>query len=157
MTKKNIFYSLRLIIIDQLIKGIVVSNITLGSSIVIINNFFEITNVNNTGAAWSILSNNTLLLIIISVFALIAIYQYFIKNKKLNKYESYAYATLYAGIIGNLIDRIVFGHVKDFLAFNIFGYNFPVFNMADIYIVLSMIFVIYFIYKEDTHGRIHNK
>jgi signal peptidase II len=154
MTKKNIFYSLRFIIIDQLIKGIITNNIVFGSSIVIINNFFEITNVSNTGAAWSILSNNVLLLIIIAILAMLIIYYLFIKNKVLHKYQALAYSTFYAGIIGNLIDRLLFGHVIDYLSFNIFGYDFPVFNMADIYIVTSMVVIIYFIYKEDKHGRI---
>lgn len=154
MSKKHLIYSLFLIVIDQVIKFLIVNNIRLNSSVNMINNFFEITNVKNTGAAWSILSNNVLLLIIIAIFALVVIYHIFIKDKKLLKYQAYAYATLYAGIIGNLIDRVFLGYVIDYLSFNIFGYNFPVFNMADMYIVLSMIVIIFYIYKEDSHGRI---
>ena len=58
---------------------------------------------------------------------------------------------LIGGIIGNLIDRIIYGYVIDYLDFNIFGYNYPVFNLADSMIVISIILLILFINKGDTY------
>lgn len=76
------------------------------------------------------------------MISLMAIYLYFIKDKKLKKIEVITYSILIGGIIGNLIDRIVYGYVIDYLSFNIFGYHFPVFNLADICIVVSVFLMI---------------
>lgn len=129
------------LILDQIIKIVVSSNMKLYQSINIINNFFSITYVRNNGAAWSILSGNRLLLIIVSLLALILIYLYFIKNQKLTKLENFSYGLLIGGTIGNLIDRIIRGYVIDYLDFKTFNYNFPVFNLADICIVIGVILV----------------
>ena len=56
---------------------------------------------------------------------------------------------LFAGIVGNLIDRIVFGYVKDYPHFTFFGYSYPIFNLADVFIVCGAILLIWIIWKED--------
>ena len=139
--KKILPISLLFVVIDQVVKIIVINKMALQQSITIINNFFNITYVRNTGAAWSILSGNVLLLIMISVLALITIYYYLIKDKDLNKIDIVSYSMLIGGIIGNLIDRIVHGYVIDYLDFKIFNYNFPIFNIADTLIVISIIII----------------
>lgn len=139
--KKILPISLLFVVIDQVVKIIVINKMALQQSITIINNFFNITYVRNTGAAWSILSGNVLLLIMISVLALVAIYYYLIKDKDLNKIDIVSYSMLIGGIIGNLIDRIVHGYVIDYLDFKIFNYNFPIFNIADTLIVISIIII----------------
>ena len=139
--KKILPISLLFVVIDQVVKILVINKMALQQSITIINNFFNITYVRNTGAAWSILSGNVLLLIIISVLALVAIYYYLIKDKELNKIDIVSYSMLIGGIIGNLIDRIVHGYVIDYLDFKIFNYNFPIFNVADTLIVISIIII----------------
>lgn len=142
MLKKIVGISTIIIILDQLIKYLISNKIELNESIEIINYFFSITYVQNIGAAWNILSGNRWLLIMIGMISLIAIYLYFIKDKKLKKIEVITYSILIGGIIGNLIDRIVYGYVIDYLSFNIFGYHFPVFNLADICIVVSVFLMI---------------
>lgn len=139
--KKILPISFLLIVIDQIVKILVINKMALQQSITIINNFFNITYVRNTGAAWSILSGNVLLLIMISVLALVTIYYYLIKDKDLNKIDIVSYSMLIGGIIGNLIDRIVHGYVIDYLDFKIFNYNFPIFNIADTLIVISIIII----------------
>ena len=139
--KKILPISLLFVVIDQVVKILVINKMALQQSITIINNFFNITYVRNTGAAWSILSGNVLLLIMISVLALVAIYYYLIKDKELNKIDIVSYSMLIGGIIGNLIDRIVHGYVIDYLDFKIFNYNFPIFNVADTLIVISIIII----------------
>ena len=66
------------------------------------------------------------------------------KIKKLDKFDIIGYSLLTGGIIGNLIDRIIYGYVIDYLDFYIFNYNYPVFNFADISIVIGVIIVIIF-------------
>jgi len=139
-------------LVDQVIKNVLISVLSVGSSISVIDGFFSITILQNTGAAFSILSSNTLLLILISVLALNLIYFFLIRGKQLNNFEEIIYGILIGGIIGNLIDRVVHGSVIDYLDFNLFGYNFPVFNFADICIVISIILIIISICKGEKDG-----
>ena len=140
--KKIGFISLIFIIVDIIVKIIVSKCIDLYDGIVLIPNFFAITYVRNTGAAFSVLENNRILFIVIGLVALYLIYRYLIRDKSLNKLSIISYSMLLGGIIGNMIDRIVYGYVIDYLSFNIFGYNFPVFNLADTFIVVSVILII---------------
>ena len=139
--KKLYGFALITILFDQLIKNGLLFFMSFGQSITVIPNFFSITLIGNTGAAFSILSSNTLLLIVISVVVLNLIYFFLIKGKKLNDLEQISYGLLIGGIIGNLIDRALHMQVIDYLDFTFFGYNFPVFNLADIAIVISMVFI----------------
>lgn len=152
LKKKNIslyIITLVLLMLDQIIKYIVDKSLDLMQSIKVVENFFSITYVRNDGAAWSILSGNRIFLIMITIVAMILIYVFFIKNKKLSRLENVTYGILYSGIIGNLLDRIFIGSVIDYLDFNIFGYNFPVFNLADMCIVISVILLVILIFRGE--------
>lgn len=142
MYKKLAIFSILFIFIDQLSKGFINLYMDLNQSIELLPNFFNLTYVHNTGAAFSILSGNRWLFIIITLIALNVIYIFFIKDKELKKSEIIIYSLLLGGIIGNLIDRILYGYVLDFLDFNIFGYDFAIFNLADSFIVISVILLI---------------
>lgn len=145
MKKRNIIiFSIILIIIDQIIKYLVHNYII--SDIVIINNFFSITNLSNYGAAFGILSNNIYFLIFIS---LILIY-FIISEIKKNNNKGYIISLLMilSGALGNLIDRIFRGYVVDYLSFELFSISFPVFNFADMLITFGTIYLIYMIIKE---------
>ena len=131
------------VLLDQIIKIVVSYNMGINDTISIINNFFSITYVTNIGAAWSILSGGRILLILLAILAINLIYFMFIYKKEVDKKNQIFYGLLLGGIIGNLVDRIVFGYVIDYLDFNIFGYNFPIFNLADILITLSVVFIIF--------------
>lgn len=146
--KKIIGFSFIFLLIDQIIKLIVDSNMYFTESINIINNFFRITYLRNNGAAFSILSGNTIFLVIITFIALLLIYFILVRNSKLSKIDILSYSLLIGGIIGNLIDRIRFGYVIDYLDFNFGSYNYPVFNFADICIVVSIILIILMQVKE---------
>lgn len=131
-----------LIIIDVIIKVIVDKCMNIYDTIKIIPNFFNIMYVRNTGAAFSIMENSRVLFIVIGMIAIYLIWRFFIKDKQLNNYYIVIYSMLIAGIIGNMIDRILYGYVIDYLSFNIFGYSFPIFNLADTFIVVSIIMLI---------------
>lgn len=128
-----------LIIIDQVTKYITRHTLE-NNSIVVIKNFFNLTYVKNTGGAWGVLGGKLWLFIIITLVALGGMF-YFFKDfdLKSNILFSIALCLLIAGAIGNFIDRLFIGYVTDFLDFNIFGYDFPVFNVADICITLGVI------------------
>lgn len=150
--KKLIPVTLICLLIDQVIKVIISCNMKIADSINIITNFFRITYLQNTGAAWSILSGNKLVLILITVVALFLIYYFLLKNKNLKNIEYILYGILIGGILGNLIDRIRFGYVIDYLDFNFGEYRYPVFNFADICIVISIIAMVILSLKDDKDG-----
>lgn len=134
-----IILTILVILVDFFSKYMVSKLMTVNETINLINNFFRITYVKNTGAAFSIFSNNTILVIIISVVIIGFLLFYIYKNKGNNKLENVSYAFILGGAIGNLIDRLVYGYVIDFLDFEILSYNAPIFNLADTFIVIGVI------------------
>lgn len=152
MRKKRLFLmfvlAFMLIVIDQVTKWIVVNQISYGKSISILPNFFKLTYVKNTGAAWSLFMGNQVLLITMTLTVLIFFFFYLYKKETINKVDVLIYGGLLGGIFGNLLDRIRLNYVIDFLDFTIFHYNFPVFNVADIFIVFAGIILIIKIFKE---------
>ena len=114
----------------------------LNQEIVIIPKFFSIHYLKNTGAAFSILRDNTIILIIISIIMLYIINKFIDKEKKINKNQKLYIGIIRGGIFGNLIDRIAYRGVIDYLSFTIFKYNFPVFNLADMAITIGVVLLI---------------
>lgn len=145
MKNKNKIYiiTLVLIIIDKLIKIIIKSNMELYQEIKIIKNFFSIMYLKNTGAAFSILENKTILLILFSVCFILIIGKFIKKESdNFNKIELISLGMILGGVFGNLIDRIIYKGVIDYLSFKIINYNFPVFNLADICITIGAFILI---------------
>lgn len=113
------------------------------------NRVFGLNYVQNTGAAFSILQNSTELLIILSVIALVGIFAYIIKHlKSISMKSLFCLALLSAGIAGNMHERIVFGFVRDY--FQLKFVDFPVFNVADIFINVGVIILIIIILLKKT-------
>lgn len=129
------------VVIDQISKILVTSYMEVGELFVVIEDFFFLRYIRNTGAAWGILSNGTLFLIIISFVFLYFLIKYVIEERRLSKLSSFCYGIVIGGITGNLIDRLIRNYVVDFFSFNIFGHDFPIFNIADIFIVVGVITV----------------
>ena len=150
MNHKKIIYSLLSIvfILDQIIKLLIMKFIHENQIITIIPNFFSLTFVKNTGAAFSILEGKTSLLIIISVFFITLIHEYIKKENNITKLSSISYGLILGGVFGNLIDRIIYKSVIDFLSFKFFGYSFPIFNFADMCITIGILLLIIDIIKE---------
>ncbi len=124
---------------DQVTKQLVVSNMDLYQSIDILP-FFNLTYVHNPGAAFSFLADQggwqRWFFTVIAAVASIVFIVWLAKTPKQQALLSAAFALMLSGAVGNLIDRVLFGYVIDFLDFYGFGYHFPAFNIAD-----SMIFI----------------
>ena len=144
MYKKIIIFGIIFLLIDQLSKGLISLYIPLNESIKL-TNFLSITYVQNIGAAFSILQGARWLFIILGIIALNIIYIFFIKDKKLTNFEIIIYAVMLSGIIGNIIDRVLYGYVIDFIDITLF--NFAIFNFADSFIVISVILLVVFKWK----------
>ena len=115
--KKRIYYlAILFFIIDIIVKHIVVRTMDLYQSIKIIPNFFYLTYTRNTGAAFSILQNQSILILLITVIALFVIYRYINKETLSNK-EMLGYSLIIGGTLGNLWDRIIYKYVIDFESF----------------------------------------
>ncbi len=147
--KRILIIGFIILLIDQVFKALIMSFLNLGESISLIPNFFSITLLFNTGGAFSLFSGNTIFLIVLSFIVIYILYKYFIKDKVINKKNIILYGILFGGICGNLIDRIFRGYVIDYIDFNIFGFNYPVFNFADICIVVSIFMIFIVMYKGD--------
>lgn len=159
MKKKNIIMGLIFIILgillDQVFKIVIRVNLEEGKNIPIIKGFFHIAHIENTGAAWGGLSNLTILLIILSI-GILAFFIYMFKDVdfKNKKVFSISLVMVISGTIGNLIDRIFFQSVTDFLDFYIFGYDYPVFNIADILLVIGFfIFLVDLVFLSDDRKK----
>lgn len=125
------------LILDQLTKYIVLAKFSLHEVLPIIPGFFDFTYVRNTGAAFGILAQadprfRIPFFFIVPVVALVAIFLVFRKIGDRDKKMAVALALVIGGALGNLIDRVVFGYVIDFLLFHWkYEYQFPAFNIAD--------------------------
>lgn len=121
-----------IIFLDQLTKILILHNLPLNSGHVIIPGFFNLIHVRNTGAAFSMLSGaHPLFFMGMAVIVVgIIVYAY----RKLDRGELWtrtAYALICGGALGNLVDRLRFGEVVDFLQFYIGSYSWPAFNVGD--------------------------
>jgi signal peptidase II len=138
------------VLIDQFTKMLAEESLSFGIRETIIDGFFYLTLLYNRGAAWSILSGNRWLLVVVSLVATIGFIVYYLK--RLNNSKAVlliALSLIVGGTFGNLIDRALYGQVVDFLDFIIIGYNYPVFNFADTFLVVGMGLLIVAIYFED--------
>ena len=140
--KSNIILSIVLVIvllgIDLLLKYLVSTYLT---TVNIIDNFFSLTYVLNDGAAFSLFASRTYLLILIAIICLFFII-YELKNNLDDRVLSIGYSLVLAGLLGNFLDRLIDGYIIDYLSFKILGYNYPIFNFADILIVVGIVIVI---------------
>ncbi len=134
----TIIISIILLCIDQISKLLVVNLLTKTDSITIIKKFFYLTYINNDGAAFSILVGKRIFLILIAVLVIVMLIRYIKKNNIQNKLELVSISLIIGGSLGNLMDRVIRGYVIDFLDFKIFNYNFPIFNLADTFIVIGV-------------------
>jgi len=130
------------LLIDIGSKIIVSRLVNINDSYVVINNFFNITYVRNTGAAWSIMAGKTDLLVIISLIIILGLGFYLKKHKPCGNLEKYGYVLVFGGALGNFLERLFLGYVTDFLDFNIFGYNYPIFNLADSFIFVGIVLLL---------------
>lgn len=136
------------ILLDKVSKWIIIRYIDINSSIIVIKNFFNITHVKNTGAAFSIFSGKRDFLLIVSILVIGGLIWYLIKNKRVRRIERYGYELVLGGAIGNFVERLFLGYVTDFLDFRIFGYNYPIFNLADCFIVVGIVILIVDTWRE---------
>ena len=153
-----------LVALDQLVKYLVVQNIPLGEYVPFLPHILDLTYVQNTGAAFSLFSEHTWLLTLVSLVMSVLLLAALARGFFRHPFGRTSLALLLAGAVGNLIDRAFQGYVVDMFHFE-FLPSFPVFNVADMCIVCGTIgFAAYYLLlhdkvtakkKEDTSGSDH--
>ena len=128
--------ALAIVLTDQVTKAIVVRSMRLGQSVSIVPGYFDLTFVLNPGAAFSLLATlperiRNPFFILISAAAAILIIVYRARHLRAHRLASVSLGLILGGAVGNLIDRIRFGVVVDFLDAHVHQYHWPVFNVAD--------------------------
>jgi signal peptidase II len=132
--KKPLIVGISMLVLDRLTKYLADSFVSFGATVSVVSmyDFFSITNIRNTGTAFSVFQGrNTLFSIFVSLL-LSGLSLWLYKNwNKLNKLQQYSFCLIVAGGLGNLIDRLLHGAVVDFLDFGINSLRWPAFNIAD--------------------------
>jgi signal peptidase II len=165
--KRLIVYAAFIFILDQVTKAWIFNNLPLGSyvypdSIKVIDGFFYIVHIGNEGAAWGMLSGYSGFLALFALVALFGIYKFRQTLELKRQVMQVAFGLLIGGIIGNLIDRLIHGHVIDFLDFH-FPFTipgimptgrYPSFNVADSGIVVGVLIytIVSFFSSESRHA-----
>ena len=114
-----LFLSLPLYALDQLTKHWVLRSIGPYDARIVVPDFFNLVNVTNTGAAFGSFKGNNTFFVVISIIALVVVTVLLVRHQRSDPWRDVSLALLLAGILGNLTDRLLYGHVIDFLLFNL--------------------------------------
>ncbi len=144
----SLFITIVILVLDQITKFMIASSMKIGDSFNVIPNFLNITSHRNDGAAWGILSGKMGFFYIITLVILVVLIVFFIKEAKYNLLMQIAISLLFAGALGNFIDRVFHGEVVDFVDTYIFGYNFPIFNVADSSLTIGVLLIVIALLKD---------
>ncbi|NQT06544.1 MAG: signal peptidase II [Candidatus Omnitrophica bacterium] len=142
--------SLSVLFCDQIAKLFIQRVIPSGSSLAVIKNIFHLTLVYNKGAAFGIFKSQTFLFTVLGIACAIFAFLYLPRIKREPGITRYAFALILGGILGNLIDRLRFGYVIDFLDFRVW----PVFNIADSAITIGALLICIQILKPRKKAKI---
>jgi signal peptidase II len=143
--------SLAVILLDQVVKALIVENIPLGDSHSVISGVFSLTHLRNEGAAWSMLEGQMWFFLVITVVVVIVVVYYLKKYVKESSLMSFALSLILAGAIGNFIDRLRLGYVVDMFKTDFI--NFPIFNVADIALVVGVALLFIYVILDERKGK----
>jgi signal peptidase II len=146
--------SLLLFGLDRLSKSLVVSRLPLYESVPIIEDYFHLTHVANTGALFGLMAGMAsplrgLIFITIPVLAIFLILAFQFRTRENDFLVQTGLSLILGGAMGNLYDRIAFGHVVDFLDFSLAGHHWPAFNLADSSICLGVFTLILDLFRRE--------
>ena len=145
-----------LIMADQLTKYYALVNLKPIGSMEFIDGFLKLVFVENRGVAFGMFSGQRWFILVLTIVITVALLYYYSKLPKTKEYQlvRMTMVLIFAGALGNMLDRIFRGYVVDFFAFDFI--DFPVFNVADIYVVVGvciLAFLILFVIKEPEEKK----
>ena len=121
---------------------------------IVMPDFFNLVNVPNTGAAFGSFKGNNTFFVAISIVALVVVTVLILRHRRPDAWRDVSLALLLAGILGNLTDRLLYGHVIDFLLFNLhvrYADPWPAFNVADSCISIAVVLFIIHSFSKKEH------
>lgn len=137
------------IIIDFITKMWAVSGLKGQENIEIIEGFFTLSYLENRGAAFGIFQGRVYLLAIVTVLVMGVLFYHYLREKNPSKLFIFSHGLILTGAFGNLIDRVSYGFVVDFISWHWKDvYYFPTFNMADVFVTIGTGLLIIYIFKE---------
>ena len=142
------------ILVDQVTKALILNNLPMHQSVNVIEGLFDITHIRNPGGAFGLMANMSaatrmFVFLFLSSLAVGLLFYLYKKTPETHSFLATGFAMIFGGAIGNLIDRIRFGNVVDFLDFYIGKYHWPAFNVADSAITIGIfIFVFHLLFKK---------
>ena len=158
------FFSLPLYLLDRVTKHWVLHSIAPDQPRVVVPNFFDLVNITNTGAAFGSFKNNNAFFIAISCVALLFALVLLVGHRHSSPtslwwthdvWRDLSLSLLFAGVLGNLTDRLLYGHVIDFLLFDFgshvprFLHPWPAFNVADSCICVAVVFFVVHSFRQE--------
>ena len=151
-----IIVSLITIVLDQATKLYIARTLPLHTMITVIQNFFTITYLRNKGAAFGMLANSAWRLpffILVSAVAVVVIFVVIRKLRDDQKLAAFSLSLIFAGALGNLIDRISYGEVIDFIFVHWYEHYWPAFNVADSAICVGVFLLALHMYQEERRQK----
>ena len=151
-----IIVSLITIVLDQATKLYIARTLPLHTMITVIQNFFTITYLRNKGAAFGMLANSAWRLpffILVSAVAVVVIFVVIRKLRDDQKLATFSLSLIFAGALGNLIDRISYGEVIDFIFVHWYEHYWPAFNVADSAICVGVFLLALDMYQEERRPK----
>ncbi len=149
-----LIFCVGILLLDQWTKSLVVEKLPLYQRVEVVQGFFNLTHVRNTGGAFGIFGGEkggvgSILFVVVSVIAIGAIIFLFVKIRENEKTLALSFSLVLSGAIGNLIDRLRYGEVVDFLDFHLSTYHWPAFNVADSAICIGIGLLALQLLKQD--------
>lgn len=137
------------LVLDQISKIIIRQTMVIGQSLRVIGQIVRITYVENPGIAFGIRINNTTFFTILSILASLGVFIYLITHRKEGMGVTGSLALILGGAVGNLIDRLLYRQVVDFIDVGIRDVRWPVFNVADSAVVVGMFLLFFFVLRNE--------
>src|SRR5437660_1678954 len=150
------FISLPLYLLDRVTKYWILHSIDPDQPVVVVPDFFHLVNITNTGAAFGSFKDNNTFFIAISCLALLFVVFLLVRRRTADAWRDISLALLLAGVLGNLTDRLLYGHVVDFLLFDLhvpFAHPWPAFNVADSCISIAVVCFIIHSFRSKEASR----
>ncbi|MEE8432712.1 MAG: signal peptidase II [Candidatus Desulfatibia sp.] len=152
--QKLVVVAATVIVLDQITKAAILNTLPLYRSVAVIPGFFNLAHIQNPGGAFGFLATQSssvrsMLFVLISSLAVGLIFYFYRNTPKTHSLLATGFALIFGGALGNLIDRVRFGKVVDFLDFYLGSYHWPAFNIADSAITVGVaIFLIHLVFKK---------
>lgn len=150
----TLFVTLAVLILDQFTKAYIVKTMSVGDSYSVIPGFLNITSHRNTGAAWGILSGKMGFFFLVTIIVLGLLTYFYVKEARGHFWMQMAISLLFAGALGNFIDRMKNSEVVDFIDTYIFGYDFPIFNVADSSLTVGVILILILLLFDSKKNKV---